>query len=411
MKRLIIITAIWYFLLLCTGTASAQASAIVTGETEYVKRGGYVDYTVSISGNTGISAYLIYVDCNTDVFSVDYDEAAQTYKVERGSKFQSGTIGCNVNDTRGYQVSWYDSNGYIEEDGSLFTLRFKASSTAKSGEYPVTIRYSEKNTLNQDMSRMPLTCVSGKIYVAPDQAFFSVETCEAVAGETFNLKVRLDENPGIASYYVYLLFDTSVFSATLKENGEGYQILSGEEFAGDNILCSAYQSSNYTGYRIQWWNSTDSIRPGTLFELPLTVSENARIGDYPIRIRISQADTTDEHGTSVAATLVDGTVTVKVEKWKDVSFSYNTQNKTATVSGTPCMTGASDSVTLIAASYAENGKMLACKVVSVSGTAPLQPQSFTLSCPDRNTTTVKLLALDGGTYAPICEAYLIETIQ
>ena len=75
------------------------------------------------------------------------------------------------------------------------------------------------------------------------------------------------------------------------------------------------------------------------------------------------------------------------------------------------MKGTSGSVTLIAASYAANGQMLACKVVGVSNAAPQQPQSFTLSCPDRAKTTVKLFALDGGTYKPICEPYVIETIQ
>lgn len=390
------------------GAANAEAAASISGETEYVKKGGYVDYTVSISNNPGISAYLIYIDCNINVFSVDYDASAQAYKVTNGSDFLAGSINCNVNGTKGYQVSWYDGSGYVKKDGALFTLRLKAAENAAAGEYPVTVRYSEKNTLDANMAKLPLSCSSGTITVAPDTAKLTVESCEATAGEQFSLKVRVDENPGIAAYSVYLLFDTAVFSATPADGGDGYTVISGSEFAASNILCNTYSNK---GYKIQWWNSTESIRPGTLFELPLTVSDSAAPGEYAVQIKVSAADTTDEKGVPISTILIDGTISVRVETWKDVGTTYNAAAKTLTVTGTPCMKGKSGSVTLTAASYAENGQMLSCKVASVSNAAPQQPQSFTLSCPDRAKTTVKLFALDGVTYKPICEAYIIEAGQ
>ena len=407
MKRVLLIICVLSLSLLCTGVANADAAASINGETEYVKKGGYVDYTVCISDNPGISAYLIYIDCNTDVFSVDYDVSAQAYKVANGSDFLTGSIQCNVNGTRGYQVSWYDSNGYVKKDGVLFTLRLKAAEDAAAGEYPLTIRYSEKNTLDANMSKLPLSCSSGSITVAPGTAKLAVECCEATTGEQFSLKVRVDENPGIAAYTVYLLLDTTVFSAVPADGGDGYAVISGDDFAASNILCNTYSDK---GYKVQWWNSTEAIRPGTLFELPLTVSDGAAPGEYAVQVKVSTADTTDEKGAPISTTLIDGTITVQVETWRDVSATYNASSKTVTVTGTPCMKGTSGSVTLIAASYA-NGQMLSCKVAGVSNAAPQQPQSFTLSCPDRAKTTVKLFALDGGTYKPICEAYIIEVGQ
>lgn len=406
MKRIISVCCVLSLFLLCMRTAYAESGAYITGETEYVKKGGYVDYSVNISGNPGISAYLIYVDCDTDVFSLDYDDASQAYKVTNGPDFLDGTINCNINGTRGYQVSWYSGTGYVQKDGDLFTLRLKVADNAREGTYPVTIRYSEKNTLDTNMEKLPLTCVSGTITVAPNIAKFTVENCEAIPGEQCILRVRIDENPGIAAYSIVLLMDTNMFSAIPKDNGDGYAVASGSKTAPQNILCNSYRT---TGYRIQWWNSTEDIRAGTLFELPLMVSENAAPGTYEVTIQVIPADTTDEKGNRVSTQLENGSITIGDNSWKAVTADYNSSAKTVTVTGTPLMKGPSGSVNLIAASYSDKGQMLSCKMIAVENAALSTPQSFTLTCPDREKTVVKLFAVDGKTYVPLCKPFLIDT--
>lgn len=391
--------------LLCAGTANAELNTVITGENEFVKPGGYVDYSVSISGNPGVSAYLIYVDCDMDVFSLDYDNAIQAYQVTCGSGFLDGTVSCNVNGARGYQVSWYNGTGYVQTDGVLFTLRLKAVDNAKAGVYPITIRYSEKNTLGANMERVSLKCVSGTVTVASNTAKLVVEDCEAAAGEPCTLSVRIDENPGIAAYSVILLMDTNIFSAIPKGSGEGYAVTSGSRTAPQNILCNSYRT---TGYRVQWWNSTEDIRAGTLFELPLMVSEDAVPGTYEVEIQVVSADTTDEKGNRVSVQLENGEITIGDNSWKDVTAGYNTSAKTVTITGTPLMKGPSGSVKLIAASYSEKGQMLSCKAIAAENAVLSKKQSFTISCPDREKTVIKLFAVDGETHVPLCSPFLID---
>lgn len=392
-------------LLFLTVPVLAATGPTVTGETEFVKKGGYVEYSVSISDNPGISAFLIYIDCDQSVFSLDYDETDQSYKVTCGEDFRSGTMKCNVNDNKGYQISWYHSTGSVQADGNLFTLRFKASTDVQPGTYPITLRYSEKNTLDANMERLPLTCVSGTITVASDTAKLAVESTEAAAGEQFTLRVRIDENPGIAAYAVYLLLDTSVFSAIPTESGEGFTVTSGTELARENILCNTYSSK---GYKIQWWNSTENIRAGTLFELPLIVSDSADAGEYSVEIKVSAADTTDEKGVPLTTELTDGTITVRTENWKNVTAEEDSAQNTVTVTGTPCVSGPSGNVNLIAASYTESGQMLSCRVIRTEKTALNEPKIFTLACPERANTTVKLFILDVESGVPLCETYTVD---
>ncbi len=383
----------------------ATTGPTVTGETEFVKKGGYVEYSVSISDNPGMSAFLIYIDCDQSIFSLDYDETDQSYKVTCGEDFKSGTMKCNVNGSRGYQVDWYHGTGSVQADGTLFTLRFKASADVQPGTYPITIRYSEKNTLDASMERLPLTCISGTITVASNTAKLAVENTEAAAGEQFTLRVRINENPGIAAYAVYLLLDTSVFSAIPAESGEGFMVTNGTELAKDNILCNTYSNK---GYKIQWWNSTENIRAGALFELPLLVSESAQTGEYPVQIKVSAADTTDEKGIPITTELTDGTISVKVEHWKNVTAEDGTTQNTVMVTGTPCVSSPSGSADLIAVSYAESGQMLSCQAIRAENTALNEPKSFTLACPDRSKTTVKLFILDAESGAPLCEVYTVD---
>ena len=398
MKRLVSLACILCLLLMCAAPAFAGGTAVLNGEAAYVKRGGYVEYSVRIQNNPGISAFLVYLDFDTALFSAEFDEARGEYPVTVGADFRAGDIHCNVNGGRGYVVSWYSTGRAVAADGVLFTLRLKAADDAASGEYPVTIRYSAKNTLDSGLSPVSLVCQAGSITVAPDAAVLAVAELEVHPGETCSLRVRIDENPGIAAYAVYLLLDTSVFSAIPADDGTGYAIVNGDGIAGSNLLCSAYAKR---GYKIQWWNSTENVRAGTLFELPLMVSENAAPGTYAVQLRITAADTTDEHGVPVKAALSDGMITVKAQTWAEVTAKYG--SGTVTIGGTPCEAASGD--VLMAASYDGSGRLLDCRIVNADAAG--QRQSFTLSCPEPGSTTVKFFILDAATKAPLCEAYTL----
>ena len=393
-----------FLLLYCAAPVDALSDTVLSGDTTYVKRSGYVDYTVRISQNPGVCAFLVYLDFDTSVFAAEYDESRSEYCVTAGADFRAGDIHCNQNGSRGYVVSWYNAGGVVAADGPLFTLRLKAAGNARSGKYPVSVRYSAKNTLDADLSPLSVSCEAGSITVAPDTAALSVEAVEVSPGAECSLKVLVDENPGIAAYSVYLLLDTSVFSAIPDASGDGFTVRNGDGPAGDNLLCSNY---NNKGYKVQWWNSTENLRAGTLFELPLSVLESASPGTYTVQLRIAAADTTDEHGIPVTTLLTDGTITVKAENWRDVSAGYDPGSETVTVSGTPCMT-CSGNITLIAASYDSSGRLLGCRSVNVAGDAAGQAQTFMLPCPDPGGTIVRLFALDGATGKPLCDAYEVE---
>ena len=138
------------------------------------------------------------------------------------------------------------------------------------------------------------------VYAADDG-----DTITAKPGEQVQYTVRLNSPASMAGFIVTLEYDTSVFSLVPDEDGE-YLPEQGSFSAKGTML--ANRSEN--GCNVIWWHTSNVNAKGTLFTVTFDVSEDAKPGDYPIKVGYSEKDTVDVAGNLVALDLTSGTITI-----------------------------------------------------------------------------------------------------
>lgn len=139
----------------------AGDAATISGEKTEANSGEHVNYAVSISNNTGLAGFMVYVYCDTSVFELKNDQATL------GNFTSSGTIFTNTDRTNGWKILWFNAQN-VNGNGSLFTLELSISSNAKAGTYPIKIALSPENTVNASGELVDVTCIDGSISVVND---------------------------------------------------------------------------------------------------------------------------------------------------------------------------------------------------------------------------------------------------
>ena len=110
---------------------------------------------------------------------------------------------------------------------------------------------------------------------ADDEAKIEVSKTEAKAGETVDVTVSLENNPGIISMLLSVAYDRSAM--TLKEVKDAGIL--GESLHSDNLGANPYV--------LFWSNGTaksDIMSNGTIATMTFEILENAVTGDYPIKV-------------------------------------------------------------------------------------------------------------------------------
>lgn len=145
------------------GTVLASDTMSISGERTQAAPGDIITYAVSITNNTGVAGFLVYVQCDTDVFSLVKDDDGE-YTVSSSDFSRSGTVMANRYGEDGWQILWFNAQN-VKTNGTLFTLQMKVRENAASGSYPIHISYSPKDTVTEDGVQTPLTCVNGSVEV------------------------------------------------------------------------------------------------------------------------------------------------------------------------------------------------------------------------------------------------------
>ncbi|MBQ3265240.1 MAG: hypothetical protein IJH07_05630 [Ruminococcus sp.] len=109
---------------------------------------------------------------------------------------------------------------------------------------------------------------------ATDEAVIAVEDAVAKAGDTAEIAITVNNNPGIAGMTLDVLFDSSVLTLTAVQDG--------------GILGTNTHKPELTfPYTLSWSNDTvteNLTANGTIATLRFTVNENAAAGDYPVKL-------------------------------------------------------------------------------------------------------------------------------
>lgn len=174
---------------------------------------------------------------------------------EQNDIFSSGGLSIKVN----------YSDGTSKTVTSGFTVSAPDMSTA--GTKTVTVTYQDKTT------SFTIT-VNPKEAPDPYSAKILVENKNAIIGNTVEMAVKLENNPGIASMTLKVNYDSSAM-----------QLISVTD-AGK--LGTSVHSDNYASpYTLCWVNDTakeNFTENGTIVILKFQILDNAVVGNYPISI-------------------------------------------------------------------------------------------------------------------------------
>lgn len=162
----------------------------VTVSSGSVKAGETVDLTVTMSGNPGMAAFMLYIYYDTATFTVDPSRdilAGGDFTggillgndLETARKNSDGPVGDSSKD--GVLALWCNSTGTnTTQNGSMLKIRLQAKDTAANGSYTISLGYDADNTINEDGGKVALQVSGGTVTVTAGAADKPEDTAGSV---------------------------------------------------------------------------------------------------------------------------------------------------------------------------------------------------------------------------------------
>lgn len=132
-----------------------STESMVYGGTAKIKAGQSIDYPVYIKNNPGISSIMVYVRGFGDNLQAVTDDEGMII-AERGTFSEKGSVLAN-DYLSGWKILWYTTEGNQRNDGSIFTLRLKASEDIEESDIPVTVTCMPENTVDSEGNRVSIS--------------------------------------------------------------------------------------------------------------------------------------------------------------------------------------------------------------------------------------------------------------
>ena len=147
---------------------------------------------------------------------------------------------------------------------------------------------------------------------ATDTPTISAGTASALAGETVQIPVCIENNPGIMSCFVSVSYDRNLLTLTAADYAD--------LFTGGSPEASGSLTQN--PFNMLWYDFTaNRTNSGDFFLLTFAISEDAVPGDLTITVAYSQDNTFDYDGNDVVFSTQNGKITVLAPEVGGWSFS------------------------------------------------------------------------------------------
>lgn len=161
------------------------------------------------------------------------------------------------------------------------------------------------------MSCLPTASAAG-------EGALALSSGQVKAGDRVTLTVSLRDNPGMATFLLYVYYDTSVFTVDPTGDISAAGIFRQEGGLICNAISTAKANGRYggdagkDGVLALWYNSSgvDTTGSGDMLTVTLHARSGAANGDYTVSLGYSATDTRDESGAKVALRTASATVTV-----------------------------------------------------------------------------------------------------
>ncbi len=265
-----------------------ESGAVIFKETPYTLTvsspealpGETVEVDVSLKNNPGIAAgALTPVYDNTVLELIDV-------------KLDRTVLDGPIVLTASNKVVFSNSENEMS-DGVLFTLVFRVLPTAKNGESEVTLKYEKGDLVNINEYNLNFKIESGSVGI--NSPAIKVSSSEVIPGETFEVDVSLENNPGISAGQLIPVYDnTALELIDVKLNKtDFYSII---ELTPSNKVVFAF--------------SENKISNGVLFTLVFRVLDTAKAGTSEVTLSYDEGDIVNTNEDNIKFRVIPGTVEV-----------------------------------------------------------------------------------------------------
>ncbi len=239
-----------------------------------VTAGGNAALPVSIANSAGMSRFKIYLT---------YDPAIYTFvSVSKGPALLTGNISSDASNGV-LTVTWTGTS----TDGTLFTPVF-ATAEYKQGRHDIALSYDPANTAFATSGTV-MACSAIEVTLinpfAGQAAWVQADHIQGAAGTTVNVPVRIFNNQGLMGFGITVHYDPAALTPLSVTRGT---VTSAGMF--DSTLGPGSNGS----FKVIWNNTENVGANGALMVVSFTVNPGAALGDTPLTLTYTQADTFNE---------------------------------------------------------------------------------------------------------------------
>ena len=154
---------------------------------------------------------------------------------------------------------------------------------------------------------------------AADEPTFTVNSVSGKPGDTVEVVISVENNPGIIGAQLYPSYDSNVLELTAKPTpGSDYSDMSYSQYLTDNP------------YNMLWDGSLDgnNTANGTFATLVFNIKDTAPVGTTALTVTYEEGTVYDENWTDIEFAIVNGSVTVEEDT---IDFGAATEYKGANI--------------------------------------------------------------------------------
>lgn len=270
-------------------TSAAIGELTVSNVT--AKAGSTAKITIDLDNNPGFIAMKLGVEYNDKYFSV---------KSVTDGEILGSSMHSNRYDDSPYTLYWYNALAKedITEDGEIAEIVFNVASNTPNGTYNIKLVLDNSDVVNTDLDEIgdEFEIINGKITVTGGSSSSSnddeddddatdpvlqVSNASVVRGETFDVKITLDNNPGLIALRTMLDFDDDYFTVEKVVDGS---------ILGDKYFSNVYDKSPYTLYWTNPLAKEDIEKDGTIATVTFSSDKKTPAGKYTIGLKSEDGD-------------------------------------------------------------------------------------------------------------------------
>lgn len=277
-----IMAAIMAVILIFSLVTVAFAAAIptITVSSASAEPGDTVTLNVAFSNNPGINTFSLSFNYDTTRLSLIDVKLADGI----GGQFAYSK-----------KAVWINGSD-VKTNGKYLDLTFKVLESAQAGEANVAVSYNSGDIANYNEEDVDFSLVAGKVTIEKQEAekgAISVGTVSGAPGSIVQVPVFIDKNPGINTFSLGFIYDTSKLQLT------------------DVALCEKLGGQFAYSQKAVWINSEDTTYTGEILKLTFKILDTAEDGDASVSVTYNTGDISNYNEDDLEFDLTAGKVTVK----------------------------------------------------------------------------------------------------